>query len=126
MHLQLPPSREGKLVRCIRGAIYDVIIDLRPGSPTYLQHFGVTLEAHRYNALYIPPLVLHGFQTLTDDCDVFYEMTDVFAPDLSFGARWDDPAFGIEWPIREDIVIVSRDASYPDFDSAAFLARTGT
>jgi dTDP-4-dehydrorhamnose 3,5-epimerase len=123
MHLQLPPSKEGKLVRCIRGAIHDVIIDVRPDSPTYLRHFGVRLDAGRYNALYVPPLMLHGFQTLTDDCDVWYEMTDVYAPELGFGARWDDPAFGIEWPIRDGVVIVERDASYPDFDSNAFLSR---
>ena len=124
MHMQLAPSREGKLVRCTRGAIYDVAVDLRPGSSTYLQHFGVQLDAERLNALYIPPQMLHGFQTLTDDSDVTYQMTDVYAPDLGFGARWDDPAFGITWPNRSDCVILPRDASYPDFDSDAYLARS--
>jgi dTDP-4-dehydrorhamnose 3,5-epimerase len=121
MHLQLAPSREGKLVRCVRGRIHDVVVDLRPDSPTYLQHFAVELDAQLHNALYIPPQLLHGFQTLVDDCTVLYEMTDFHAPELGFGARWNDPAFGIRWPIATDVTILPRDASYPDFDPRAYV-----
>jgi dTDP-4-dehydrorhamnose 3,5-epimerase len=125
MHLQLPPSREGKLVRCVRGRILDVIVDLRPGSPTFLRHFAIELAAELHNALYMPPLMLHGFQTLEDDCEVMYDMTDVFAPDLGFGARWNDAAFGISWPITREVTIADRDAGYADFDVAAYLAQAG-
>ena len=124
MHVQLPPSQEGKLVRCTRGRIYDVIVDLRPGSPTYLEHFAVELTARAHEALYIPPTMLHGFQTLEDDTDVFYQMTDFHAPELAFGARWNDPAFGIPWPIDKGLIMADRDATYADFDAAAYEART--
>jgi dTDP-4-dehydrorhamnose 3,5-epimerase len=123
MHLQLPPSEEGKLVRCTRGCIYDVIVDLRPGSPTYLRRFGVELASREHKALYIPPAMLHGFQTLEDDSDVSYQMTDFFAPELSFGARWDDPAFAIDWPIESGLIMNERDATYPDFDRADYERR---
>ena len=123
MHLQLPPSQEGKLVRCIRGRIYDVIVDLRPSSETYLRHFGIELDASTHNALYIPPTMLHGFQTLEDDAEVFYQMTDFYSPELTFGARWNDPAFGIEWPIEGSVVMADRDATYPDFDGADYERR---
>ncbi|HKR37545.1 MAG TPA: dTDP-4-dehydrorhamnose 3,5-epimerase family protein [Steroidobacteraceae bacterium] len=116
MHVQLPPSREAKLVRCTRGAIYDVIVDMDPDSPTFLRHFGIELSATSYQALYIPPLMLHGFQTLQDASEVHYQMTDFYAPELGFGARWDDPAFGIAWPIRAPVTILPRDAAYADFD----------
>jgi dTDP-4-dehydrorhamnose 3,5-epimerase len=120
MHLQLPPSQEGKLVRCTRGALYDVIVDLDPRSPTYLQHFGVELTADSYEALYIPPLMLHGFQTLADETEVLYQMTDFYAPGLGFGARWNDPAFRIDWPITDTVTMLPRDAQYPDFDRARY------
>ena len=123
MHLQSPPSAEGKLVRCARGAVYDVVIDLRPDSPTYGRHVGVELTAEAGNALFIPPLLAHGFQTLADDTDVFYQMTDVYVPALGLGVRWDDPAFSIDWPIQEDITIAARDRDYPDFDHGAWVAR---
>jgi dTDP-4-dehydrorhamnose 3,5-epimerase len=121
MHTQLPPSREAKLVRCTRGAIHDVIIDMDPQSPSYLRHFGVELSADAYNALYIPPLMLHGFQTLQDECEVLYQMSDFHAPQLGYGVRWDDPAFAIAWPIRDSITILPRDAEYADFDEARYL-----
>jgi dTDP-4-dehydrorhamnose 3,5-epimerase len=120
MHMQLAPSRECKLVRCARGRIYDVIIDLRPESPSFLQHFAVELDAAAENALYIPFGVLHGFQTLVDDCDVVYDMTDFHAPELAYGARWNDPLFGIRWPATENLVIAPRDAQYPDFEPDAY------
>lgn len=123
MHMQLPPSRESKLVRCTRGRIYDVIIDARPNSPKYLQHFGLELTGELQNALYIPPGFLHGFQTLADDSDVFYQMSDFHRPELAFGTRWDDPAFGIQWPLRDGLVMADRDATYAAFDAADYEKR---
>jgi dTDP-4-dehydrorhamnose 3,5-epimerase len=125
MHFQWPPSREGKLVRCLRGAIHDVLLDLRPGEPTYLRHRAVRLDQDNRDAVFIPSGVAHGFQTLADDCEVFYQMTDVYAPALVAGVRWNDPAFGIPWPIGSDIVITQRDATYPDFDRQRFEAELG-
>lgn len=122
MHLQLPPSQEAKLVRAMRGAIYDVIIDLRPGSSTYLRHFGIELNAQAHNALYVPPQFAHGFQTLADETEVHYQMSDYYAPDLAHGIRWTDPAFGIAWPIATASAIHPRDEQYPDFDRSAYEA----
>jgi dTDP-4-dehydrorhamnose 3,5-epimerase len=123
MHLQLPPSLETKVVRCTRGSIYDVVVDLRPDSPTFLQHFGVELSSAVHNALLIPPLFLHGFQTLADESEVFYQMSDFYAPELGFGARWDDPAFAIAWPMTTGITILPRDAEFPDFDADEYRGR---
>jgi dTDP-4-dehydrorhamnose 3,5-epimerase len=120
MHMQLPPSREAKLVRCIRGAIHDVIIDLRPDSASYLGHYGVDLSARLHNALYVPPLMAHGFQTLEDETEVLYQMSDFYAPDLGTGWRWNDAAFGIRWPITASVTIARRDAAYADFDAEAY------
>jgi dTDP-4-dehydrorhamnose 3,5-epimerase len=119
LHFQWPPSREAKLVRCERGRVYDVILDLRPDSPAFLQHVTVVLDDDRRNALYIPPGVAHGFQTLAADSDVVYMMSDFYKSELQSGVRWNDPAFGIVWPITE-VTILARDANYPDFDPAAF------
>ncbi len=116
MHFQKPPSKEGKLVRCVRGAIHDVIIDLRRESKTYLKHHAVTLKAGAELSLFVPSGFAHGFQTLTDDSEVLYLMSDFFAPALSDGVRWDDPAFGIDWPLPLS-EISERDANYPDFNS---------
>jgi len=123
LHLQLPPSQEGKLVSCISGAVHDVIVDLRPESPTFLGHFAIELSADTHQALYIPPLLAHGFQTLRDDTEVLYLMTDYFAPELAWGVRWNDPAFAIGWPMTPPSAILSRDADYPDFDTAAWRRR---
>ena len=120
MHLQLPPSREAKLVRCTRGVIYDVIIDLRPSSPAYLRHFAIELSAQSCNALYVPAQLAHGFQTLEDDSEVLYQMSDFYAPELGFGLRWNDPAFGIQWPERDRITILPRDGQYQDFNAGRF------
>ena len=114
MHLQAPPHAEVKLVRCTRGAIYDVIIDLRPASPTFLRHLGVTLTEQNRVALYIPEGCAHGFQTLVDDSEVLYQMSAFHAPAAARGFRWNDPAFGITWPSPAPI-LNERDASYPDF-----------
>jgi dTDP-4-dehydrorhamnose 3,5-epimerase len=119
LHFQWPPSQEGKLVRCIRGRLYDVLLDLRPVSPTYLQHIGVTLDEDNRVAVFIPPGIAHGFQTLLPHTEVLYQMTDKYAPALAAGVRWNDPAFSVRWPIAE-IVISERDAGYPDFDARQF------
>lgn len=123
MHLQLPPSTEGKLVSCLRGAIYDAIVDLRPDSPTYQRHFGIKLTAAKHDALYIPPLMAHGFQTLAEGTEVLYQMTDYFNSELAFGVRWNDPAFAVRWPIEDAAVILARDDAYPDFDAAQYERR---
>ncbi len=114
MHYQLPPWDEAKVVRCIRGAIYDVIIDLRAGSPTYRQHIAEALTAGDYKMLYVPAMFAHGFQTLEDNTEVFYQMSAFYAPEYGRGVRWNDSAFGICWPISE-VTIHDRDRNYPDF-----------
>ena len=112
MHYQLPPATETKFVRCVRGAIYDVIVDLRADSPTYLRHFGVELSAANGRALYLPGMFGHGYQTLEDDSDVIYQVGEYYAPDVERGLRHDDPALGIEWPL-EVTVISEKDRSWP-------------
>jgi len=100
MHYQAPPAGEAKLVRCIRGAIHDVIVDLRPDSPTYLQHVGVDLTAENRRALFVPALFAHGFQTLEDEVEVFYQVSEFYTPGAERGLRHDDPALGISWPLE--------------------------
>jgi len=121
IHFQWPPSREGKLVRCVRGSVFDVIVDLRPASPTYAEHVAVDLDAASRRAVYIPPGLGHGFQTLGDDTEVFYQMSDDADASLAAGVRWNDPAFGIAWPLA-DVTINERDANYPDFKREQFAA----
>lgn len=111
MHYQIAPFPEAKLVRCTMGSIYDVIIDLRPDSPTFKQWQSVELTAENRRALYIPEDFGHGFQTLTDYSEVLYQMTESFHPECARGVRWNDPAFAIEWPIKET-TIANRDLSY--------------
>jgi dTDP-4-dehydrorhamnose 3,5-epimerase len=113
MHWQAAPHAETKLVRCTRGAIYDVIVDIRAGSPTYLHWVGVELTAENCRALYIPEGCAHGFQTLADDTEIFYMLTEYYTPGSARGMRWDDPAVGITWP-RDVTAISARDAGYPD------------
>jgi dTDP-4-dehydrorhamnose 3,5-epimerase len=117
MHYQVAPHAEVKLVRCTKGAIYDVIIDLRPLSPTFLQHVGVELTAANHRALYIPEGFAHGFMTLHDDSEVFYQMSAFYEPTAARGVRWNDPTFGISWPLPVS-VISERDREYPDFKPA--------
>jgi len=114
MHWQAVPHAETKLVRCERGAIHDVIVDLRPTSPTYCKSFGVNLTAADHTALYIPEGFAHGFQTLEDDTVVHYQMTSPYVAEAGRGARWNDPAFGITWPVS-DPILIQRDRDYPDF-----------
>lgn len=119
MHFQWPPSREGKLVRCLRGKLFDVLLDLRPDSPSYLRHEAVVLDQNNRDAVFIPSGIAHGFQTLADHTEVLYQMTDFYAPELQTGFRWNDPTFGIAWPLT-DIVISERDATCADFDRSAY------
>jgi dTDP-4-dehydrorhamnose 3,5-epimerase len=122
LHFQWPPSQEAKLVRCVRGRLFDVLLDLRPVSASYLKHETLTLDADGHAAVFIPPGVAHGFQTLDDRTEILYQMTDFYASELATGVRWDDPAFGIEWPLS-DVVISDRDRAYPDFSRAEFEAQ---
>lgn len=111
MHYQTPPHEETKLVRCTRGSVYDVILDLRRGSPTFKQWVAVELTADNRCALYIPAGFAHGFQTLTDHTEILYQMSEFYHPESARGVRWDDPAFGITWPLP-DPIISQRDQSY--------------
>jgi dTDP-4-dehydrorhamnose 3,5-epimerase len=115
MHFQAAPHAQVKVVRCTAGAIFDVIVDLRPESATFRQWVGVELTSANHRMLYVPVGFAHGFQTLVDDTEVFYQMSDVYAPDLAGGVRWNDPAFGIDWPECEERIITNRDNEYPNF-----------
>ncbi len=114
MHYQKAPHQESKLVRCTRGALFDVIIDLRPESPTFKEWFGVELSADNYKMLYVPRDFAHGFLTLTDNTEVTYMVSQFYAPGSELGIRWNDPQFGIKWPI--DIEVISeKDMQWTDF-----------
>ena len=115
MHFQNAPHEEAKLVRCIRGAIFDVVLDLRPTSDTYLGWHGVRLDEDNGRALYVPEGCAHGFQTLADDSDVLYMISRPYVPEASAGVRWDDPAFGIEWPAAPERTIGERDRAWTDY-----------
>jgi dTDP-4-dehydrorhamnose 3,5-epimerase len=114
MHWQTAPHAEAKLVRATRGSIWDVIVDLRPESETYRRWVGVELSTENRLALYVPAGFAHGFQTLVDDVEVFYQMSTSYEPGAQRGARWNDPAFGINWPVDPPF-LSPRDAGYPDF-----------
>lgn len=114
MHYQIAPYQEAKLVSCISGSIYDVIIDLRPNSSTYCQWFALELSSENYKILYIPERFAHGFLTLEDNTLVFYQMSEFYHPECARGVRWDDPAFRIEWPLNPKI-ISKKELSYVDF-----------
>jgi dTDP-4-dehydrorhamnose 3,5-epimerase len=115
MHMQLEPHAQAKLVRCTRGSIHDVIVDLRAGSPTHGRWLATRLNSSDGNQLYVPEGFVHGFQTLEDDVEVTYQLSDHYDPGAEFGVRWNDPRFGIEWPI-DGVVISDRDRSFPDFE----------
>lgn len=118
MHYQADPHGESKLVRCVRGAIFDVALDLRAGSPTRLAWHGVELSAENRRALYIPAGLAHGFQSLSEDSELLYLMGNPYVAEAARGVRWDDPAFGIDWPDPGvERTISERDATYPDFDA---------
>ncbi len=118
LHYQVAPHEEAKLVRCFRGAIYDVIVDLRPDSPTYLRWIGVELTAENRCMLYVPEGFAHGFQTLEDDTEVFYQVSQFYTPGAERGVRWDDPTFAIEWPAAKRRVISVKDQNWPLFSPA--------
>jgi dTDP-4-dehydrorhamnose 3,5-epimerase len=111
MHYQVAPHEEAKVVTCVRGAIYDAIIDLRLGSPTYCKWFAIELNDRNYASLYIPGGFAHGFQTLADDTVVLYHMSEFYHPESAQGVRWNDPAFGIKWPLKKPI-LSAKDNSY--------------
>ena len=116
MHFQAAPFAETKLVRCTLGAIYDVVLDLRPQSTTFKSWVAVTLTAENRNMVYIPKGCAHGFLTMQDETEVFYQMSEVYNAESARGVRWNDPAFDIAWPDRVE-VISDRDRNYPDFKS---------
>lgn len=120
MHYQLAPKAETKMVRCIRGSLYDVILDLRSGSPTFGKHFGVELSAENRKMLYVPKGFAHGFVTLVDGTEAFYFVDEYYAPEQERGIRWNDPHFGIAWPI-EPVVLSEKDKSHRDFDPSYHL-----
>ncbi len=115
MHWQAAPYEEVRLVRCTAGAIHDVILDLRPDSPSFKRHLAVELDARNRLSLYIPAGLAHGFQTLADGAEVFYQMSEFYYPDHARGVRWNDPAFAITWPL-EITEISERDLAFPDFE----------
>lgn len=115
MHLQAQPHGEPKVVRCTKGAVFDVIVDLRQDSPTHRRWFGAELSARNGTALYVPVDMAHGFQTLEDDSEVLYMMGHEYVPEAQRGVRWNDPAFGIEWPKPASRSISERDRGYPDY-----------
>ena len=115
MHYQAKPHGEAKLVRCIKGGIYDVIIDLRPDSPTFQEWFAVELNSENRKMIYIPEGMAHGCQTLADNTEVFYQMSEFYYAELARGVRWDDAAFRIDWPEISQRVISEKDRNFPDF-----------
>lgn len=114
LHYQRAPQAEVKLVRCTAGALYDVVVDLRPSSSTYLKHVAVELSASNRLMVYVPEGCAHGFQTLQDGSEVFYQISAPYSKEHAAGVRWDDPAFGISWPYP-DPIMSDRDRDYPDF-----------
>lgn len=117
LHLQIAPSMETKYVRCTRGSVLDVVVDLRPGSPTYLEHVAVELTADNAFTMVVPEGAAHGFQTLRDESEVYYQISAAYDPERARGVRWNDPVLGIAWPLP-DPIMNARDASYPDYDPA--------
>jgi dTDP-4-dehydrorhamnose 3,5-epimerase len=114
MHYQVKPFEEAKLIRCTRGTIYDLIVDIRPDSPTFKEYFGLLLTADNRRLLYVPEGFAHGFLTLEDNTEVFYQMSEFYAPECARGFRWDDPSFKIQWP--DNVLVISdRDQNYPEF-----------
>ncbi len=114
LHYQSDPKWEPKIVRCTRGRIFDVAVDLRPQSASFCKWVGVELSAENGRALYLPPGMAHGFQTLTENCELYYLMGEVYVPSMARGVRWDDPTFAIKWPLKPT-VISDRDKSFSDF-----------
>lgn len=116
MHYQAAPHAEVKLVRCTRGAVYDVIVDLRPDSPTYLGWIGVELSADNRRMLYVPEGFAHGYQTLEDQTETYYQVSAAYEAGAERGLRWDDPSVGIAWPDAEQRIISAKDRAWPDYE----------
>jgi dTDP-4-dehydrorhamnose 3,5-epimerase len=116
MHYQAPPHAEIKLVRCTRGGVYDVIVDLRPESATYLRWFGVELTAENRRTLYVPEGFAHGYQTLADETETYYQVSAFYEPTAERGLRWDDPAIGIVWPQTERRILAKKDLAWPNYE----------
>ncbi len=116
LHFQADPFAQAKLVRCTRGAIFDVIVDLRRDSPTFKQWFGQELTAENRLMLYVPAGFAHGYQTLEDNSEMYYQVSEFYEPASCGGVRWNDPAFGIRWPAMDGVILNERDQSYPDFE----------
>jgi dTDP-4-dehydrorhamnose 3,5-epimerase len=121
LHYQVAPYEETKLVRCTRGAIYDVLLDLRSDSATFERWHAVELTAENRRELHVPRGVAHGYLTLSDDCEILYQISTAYQPSAARGVRWDDPAFGIEWPIAPEVISV-RDASFPQWNGITGMA----
>jgi len=115
MHYQMTPYEETKLIRCIHGAVFDVIIDLRPGSNTYCEWLGVELTSENHTMLYVPEGFAHGYLTLENNTEVFYMVSQFYVPDSERGVLWNDPAFGIDWPMTNDLLISEKDKNWPDY-----------
>jgi len=115
MHYQIAPHEEAKIVRCIRGKVYDVIIDLRPKSPTYLQWIGVELSAENRKMLYVPENFAHGYLTLADNTELFYQVSHFYFPESESGIRWNDRTVNIKWPRTNGLIITDKDKNWPDF-----------
>lgn len=114
LHYQMAPYEEAKLVRCARGSIFDVIVDIRPESPTFGRWFGIELDAESYRMVYVPARCAHGYQSLADDVEVFYQVSQFYRPEAERGLRYDDPAFGIRWPL-EAVGLSEKDRNWPDY-----------
>lgn len=125
MHFQSDPHAEAKLVRCTAGAVFDVALDLRPGSATYLQWFGIELNQRNGRMLYVPEGCAHGYQTLEDDSEILYQTSHAYAPESATGVRFDDPAFGIQWPLPISSVSEA-DLNWPAYDSILLTSDTST
>jgi dTDP-4-dehydrorhamnose 3,5-epimerase len=119
LHYQVPPHAEAKLVRCTAGAVFDVIVDLRPASASYRKWLGVELAADTRTMLYVPEGCAHGYLTLADDTEIFYLVSQFYSAGAERGLRWNDPAFGIEWPLTQALVISDKDRRWPDWSEPA-------
>jgi dTDP-4-dehydrorhamnose 3,5-epimerase len=124
LHYQMPPASETKVVRCVRGALWDVVLDLRPDSPTFGRHFGAELSQMNGRMMYVPKQCAHGFLTLEPDTDLIYLVDAFYAPELERGVRWDDPRFAIRWPAAP-AVVGTRDREQRDFDPTWHIAAPG-
>jgi dTDP-4-dehydrorhamnose 3,5-epimerase len=115
LHYQVAPHAEAKLIQCVRGAIFDVVVDLRPGSPTFRQWFGTELSAENHRMMYVPQGCAHGYLTLEDATEIVYPVTHAYRPSAERGVRWDDPQFGIAWPRAGSIIVSDKDRQWPDY-----------